>query len=63
MVDGKEIDLDGIKALAELPTKEVLLSQVLGGLNGPIQGFANVLSGTMRSLVIALDQIRAGKAE
>lgn len=63
MVDGKEIDLDGIKALAELPTKEVLLSQVLGGLNGPIQGFANVLSGTMRSLVIALDQIRAGKTE
>lgn len=63
IVDGKMIDLNEIKALAELPTKEVLLSQVLGGLNAPIQGFVNVLSGTMRSLVIALDQIRAQKAQ
>lgn len=59
IVDGKVIELDEIKALADLPSKEVLIAQVLGGFNAPIQGFANVLSGTMRSLVIALDQIRA----
>ena len=39
------------------PPKEVLVAQVLGGLNGPIQGFANVCSGTLRSLVIALNAI------
>ncbi|MDO5717121.1 MAG: 50S ribosomal protein L10 [Tissierellia bacterium] len=59
IVDGKIVGLDEIKALAELPPKEVLIAQVLGGLNSPIQGFANVLSGTMRSLVTALDAIRA----
>ena len=46
-----------IDELAKLPSKEVLLAQVLGGLNGPIQGFANVLSGTIRGLVIAMNAI------
>lgn len=57
IVDGKVIDLDEIKRLASLPPKEVLVAQVVGGLNAPIQGFANVLQGTMRSLVIALNAI------
>jgi len=43
--------------LAQLPPKEVLLAQVLGGFNAPIQGFANVLNGTIRGLVIALNAI------
>ena len=35
----------------------VLVAQVLGSLNSPIQGFANVLTGTLRGLVIALNAI------
>ncbi len=58
IVDGKVIDFEGVKALAELPSREVLIAQVLGGLNGPISGFANVLSGTMRSLVYALNAVK-----
>ena len=42
-VDGKMIDAEGVKNLAKLPSKEVLLAQVLGGLNAPITGFATVL--------------------
>lgn len=56
-IDGGAVDAKSIDALAKLPSKEVLLAQVLGGLNGPIQGFANVMSGTMRGLVIALNAI------
>ena len=56
-IDGGAVDAKSIDALAKLPPKEVLLAQVLGGLNGPIQGFANVLNGTMRGLVIALNAI------
>ena len=56
-IDGCAVDAKSIDALAKLPSKEVLLAQVLGGLNGPIQGFANVLNGTMRGLVIALNAI------
>ncbi len=56
-IDGGAVDTESIAALAKLPPKEVLVAQVLGGLNSPIQGFANVLSGTMRGLVVALNAI------
>lgn len=58
VVDGKIVGLDEIKALADLPSREVLIAQVLGGLNGPISGFANVLQGTIRNLVYALNAIK-----
>ncbi|SHK45057.1 50S ribosomal protein L10 [Paramaledivibacter caminithermalis] len=58
VVDGKVIDLDGVIGLADLPPREVLIAQVLGGLNGPISGFANVLQGNIRNLVYALNAIK-----
>lgn len=63
IVDGKVIDVAGIKSLASLPSKEQLLGQVVRGLNSPIQGFANVLSGNLRGLVTALAAIRDQKEE
>ncbi len=56
-IDGGTVDASSISALAKLPSKEVLIAQVLGGFNAPIQGFANVLNGTIRGLVIALNAI------
>ncbi len=56
-IDSSVVNTSEIKALAELPPKEVLVAQALGGLNAPIQGFANVLSGTVRGLVVALNAI------
>lgn len=56
-VDGKVLSVAEIEELAKLPSKEVLVAKVLGGLNGPISGFANVLSANIRGLVIALNQI------
>ncbi|WP_461205214.1 50S ribosomal protein L10 [Clostridium sp. DL1XJH146] len=58
LVDGKVIDEDGVKSLASLPSREVLIAQVLGGLNAPISGFVNVLQGNMRNLVCALNAIK-----
>ncbi len=40
-----------IEALAKLPTKEILLAQLLSVMNGPMSGLVNVLSGTQRNLV------------
>ncbi len=60
-VDGKVIDAEGVKNLAKLPSKEVLLAQVLGGLNAPITAFATVLNGTMKGLVVALNAIAEKK--
>ncbi len=63
IVDGKIIGIDRVKSLADLPPKEVLIAQVLGGLNGPISGFANVLQGNLRNLVYALNAIKDQKEE
>lgn len=56
-IDGKSVDADEIKTLASLPSKEVLLAEVLRGLNGPISGLVTVLNGTMKGLVVALNAI------
>ena len=63
VVEGKIIDAQGIKKLASLPSKEVLIAQVLGGLNAPITGFVNVLNANIRGLVVALNAISEKKAE
>ncbi len=41
---GKALDADGVKALAAIPSREVLLAQVCGLLQSPISGFARVLA-------------------
>lgn len=41
---GKALDAEGVKALASIPSKEVLLSQFLGLLQSPISRTARVLA-------------------
>lgn len=62
VVEGKVIDVNGIKALAELPSREVLIAKMLGSFNAPITGFVNVLNGNVRGLVVALNAIAEQKA-
>ncbi len=61
VLDGKVISADEIKALASLPPKEVLIAKLLGSMNAPIAGFVNVLQGTIRNVVYALDAVRKQK--
>ena len=61
-VDGGVIDADGVKELAALPSKEVLVSKVLAGFNAPISGFVTVLNGTLKGLVVALNAIAEKQA-
>lgn len=41
---GKALDVNGVKALASVPSKEVLLSQLAGLLKSPVQRTAAVLA-------------------
>lgn len=61
VVDGRIIDVNGIKALAELPSREELIAKMLGSMNAPISGLVNVLGGTMRSLLYALNAVKETK--
>jgi large subunit ribosomal protein L10 len=61
VIEGKVVDYDGVKALADLPPREVLLAQLLAGMQSPIVGLVNVLQGNIRNLVYVLDAIRNQK--
>jgi large subunit ribosomal protein L10 len=41
---GKALDADGVKTLAAVPSKEVLLSQLLGLMQSPVSRLARVLA-------------------
>lgn len=54
ILEGKAIDVKAVRELADLPSREVLLAKVLGGMQSPMYGFAGVLQGVLRSFVYAL---------
>ena len=57
MVDGAFITPDGVKELATLPPKEVLIAKLLGTMSAPISGLARVLNETIAGLARVLNQI------
>ena len=61
VLEGKALDAEAVKALASMPSKEVLLSRLLGSLQSPAQKLASALSGGARNLVYALDAVSREK--
>ena len=51
----------GVEELAELPSKEQLVAQVLGGLNAPITGLVYVLNANITGLARVLNAIAEKK--
>ncbi len=66
VLDGALVSADDIKALAELPSREVLLSQIAGLLQAPLAEFVNLLDAVPREFSYALqaliDEGGAGEA-
>ena len=61
-LNGQIVGADRIKVLAMLPSREVMLARVVGGIQAPIAGFVSVLAGALRKVVTALDAIAKKKA-
>lgn len=51
-----------VEQLAKLPSRDVLIASVVGGISAPLRGFVNALSQLTRSLVVVLDQVQKQKA-
>ena len=62
IMDGKIISVSDITALSKLPGREELLGMLVGQLNAPIAGFAQVLRANLQNLVFALDAVRRKQA-
>ena len=61
VVEGKKVSPGEVQALAELPSREELISQMLSVFQGPTTNFAGVFSSLLRKLVGTLDAIREKK--
>jgi large subunit ribosomal protein L10 len=61
-MDGEPLDVEQIKAIAKLPSRDVLYGQLVGMIASPITGLARGLNALLSGVAIALGQVHA-KAE
>lgn len=61
-LQGRALAIPEVMSLALLPSREQLLANLVGSLSSPMRGFASVLQGNIRGLVLALSQIQKTKA-
>jgi large subunit ribosomal protein L10 len=61
LVDGRVIDPQAVKALASLPSREVLVTRLLSVLNGPMVRLVTVMAAPARNLVRTLNEIALKK--
>jgi large subunit ribosomal protein L10 len=66
MVGGRLATAAQVQALTDMPSREVLLAQVLGGIQAPIAGLVGTLAATVRSVMNVLnaraEQLEEGSA-
>ena len=61
VVEGQALTVDAVKALAALPSRDVLLAKMVGGMQAPVSGFVGVLAGVLRQAVLVMNAIRQSK--
>ena len=61
MLDGKLLAVADIKALAELPPRDILLSQVVAAVEAPFAELVGSLDGFFRELVGSIDALEEKK--
>ena len=59
LVEGRVVNRDQIKQLADLPSREVLLSQLLGTLQSPVAQLVGILQTPVQQLVGVLDAYKS----
>lgn len=61
LVEGKVVELKEVESIANLPSRDELLSKVLFLVNCQAQRLVTVLQAVPRNLVVVMDQVRAQK--
>ena len=62
MMDGAFVGAEDVKAIASLPSKEVLIAQIAGAISGVARGLAVCINGVPSGLARAVQQIADQKA-
>ncbi len=63
MLGATPIDASQLTRLATLPSRDVLLGKLAGGIASPITGFASVLAANLRNLAGALNAVADQKRQ
>ena len=62
ILDGRAITASDVTKLATLPSREVLIAQVVGGMKSPIFGLHRALNWNIQKFVMTLGAIQKGKS-
>lgn len=62
VLDGKVMDQSAFSAVANLPSREVLLTKFVSGLSSPMSKFASTLRSSMSGLLNVLNSIKETKS-
>lgn len=63
LVEGNVLPAEALRSLADLPSKEVLRSQLVGAVEGPMSQIVSLLQAPMRELAYVLAERGKGAAE
>ena len=61
LFEGKLLDVDQVKKLASMPSREQMLAELGAGLMSPMAAFVGALNGLMYMMVGALEALKAQK--
>lgn len=62
VLDGRVLDATEVRELAELPSRDVLLARVAGGMMTPLYGLASVISAPLRGLAYGFSALAEKRA-
>ena len=57
VLEGRLISPEEVKGLAELPSKEQLLSSIMGGLDSGARGIAGILNAVIRDIAVLAEEV------
>jgi large subunit ribosomal protein L10 len=58
LLDGRQLDVEQVKKLASMPSREQMLSELGAGLQSPLAAFAGALNGLLYMFAGALEGLR-----
>jgi large subunit ribosomal protein L10 len=61
LMGGVELDVEQIRSLSRLPSREVLYGQLVGVVASPISGLVRTLNALISGVAVALGQVQAKK--
>jgi large subunit ribosomal protein L10 len=62
-MEGRLLDENYLKRIATLPPREVIIAQILSGLNAPLSNFIGTIQGMLRNFVGVIEAIKEAKSK